>query len=313
MEWAGDRIGSTTVRGPYAAGVDDSPTTDVEWVVLTTGNRPDALDRALRSLADATDGTCRVVVVANGAPDVVVPAVPGARLVVTAENLGVPGGRDVGLRATSAVVVGFLDDDAALLSPVTAITQAFDDDPHLGAVSFRIVDEGGRSAGRHVPRPGGADADVAGPVTHFLGGACAIRREAYDQAGGYFTSLFYGHEEIELSWRLIDAGWSIRYLADVEVFHPRTEISRHDDGWRLTGRNRVWIARRTLPWPVAIVHVTVWLALGIVRAPGVRCRRSYLAGWCEGWRARWTDGSPRRPISWSTVWRLTRLGRPPVV
>lgn len=310
-----DRVGieSTFARRAYAAGMDDGSPTDIEWVVLTMGNRPQALDQAVRSIADATDGDCRVIVVANGAPDVAAPPVPGARLEVTDHNLGIPGGRDVGLRAGDATLVGFLDDDAVLLGDVAAIRNAFELDRRLGAVSLRIIDEDGHSTSRHVPRPGGGDPDVGGPVAHFLGGACAIRREAYEQVGGYFVGLFYGHEEIELGWRLIDAGWNIRYLADVQVFHPRTEIGRHDHGWRLTGRNRVWIARRTLPWPIAIVHVTVWLALGLVRAPGLRCRRSYVAGWIGGWRTHWADGSTRRPIAWRTVWRLTRLGRPPVV
>jgi GT2 family glycosyltransferase len=217
------------------------------------------------------------------------------------------------MRATDTAVVGFLDDDAVFRGDPGTIAAAFADDPRLGAVSFRLVDEAGRSAARHVPRPGGRGADAEGPVAQFLGGASAIRRDAYDQVGGYFTDLHYGHEEIELCWRLIDAGWSIRYLADVEVFHPRTEISRHDDGWRLTGRNRVWIARRTLPWPVALVHVGLWLVLGTLRAPTARCRRQYVAGWWSGWRTQWTDGSRRRPISWRTVWELTRLGRPPVI
>jgi len=127
--------------------------------------------------------------------------------------------------------------------------------------------------------------------------------------GGYFTELFYGHEEVELSWRLVDAGWEIWYLADVTVFHPRTDIGRHASGWRLTGRNRVWVARRTLPWPVALVHVGAWLVLGVARTPSRSTRRSYLDGWCSGWRGR----IARRPIGWRGVWRLTRLGRPPVI
>jgi GT2 family glycosyltransferase len=176
-------------------------------------------------------------------------------------------------------------------------------------VSLRLVDEDGATSRRHVPRAGNGDPGESGQVAYFLGGACAIRREAYDQVGGYFTELFYGHEEVELSWRLIDVGWTIRYLADVEVFHPRTEIGRHADGWRLTGRNRVWIARRTLPWPVAIVHVAAWLVLGAVRAPGGDCRRSYLRGWWSGWRGE----IDRRPIRWSTVVKLTKLGRPPII
>jgi GT2 family glycosyltransferase len=291
--------------------VHDSENISVGWVVLTMGDRPIEVVRAVESLV--ADDVVEVVVVANGVPDLDRFAIPGADVITAARNLGVPGGRDTGLRATSASVVGFLDDDAVLRHDGAEIARAFEAEPTLGAVSLRIVDESGRSNARHVPRPGGRDPDVAGQVAQFLGGACAIRRDAYDQVGGYFTDLFYGHEEIELCWRLIDAGWSIRYLPEVEVFHPRTEISRHDFGWRLTGRNRVWIARRTLPWPIAIVHVGLWLVLGLVRAPEAACRRSYLAGWWSGWQTTWTDGSRRQPISWRAVWRLTRLGRPPLI
>jgi len=276
------------------------------------GNRPRALECAVRSLASADEGDVDVLVVVNGAS--AQPAgLHGATSLVTGRNLGVPGGRDAGLRATDTAVVGFLDDDAVFRGDRSTVVGAFADDPTLGAVSFRLVDDEGRSAPRHVPRPGGRDADIEGPVAQFLGGACAIRRAAYDQVGGYFGDLHYGHEEIELCWRLIDAGWSIRYLADVEVFHPRTDISRHEDGWRLTGRNRVWIARRTLPWPIALTHVGLWLVLGLLRAPGIRCRCQYAAGWWSGWRTRWADASPRRPISWRGVWTLTRLGRPPII
>lgn len=226
-----------------------------------------------------------------------------------AENVGVPGGRDAGVTAARTDVIGFLDDDAELRGDPDRVVDAFAGDPRLGAVALRIVDESGATARRHVPRLGGRQPDRSGDVALFLGGASAIRRTAYEQVGGYFTDLFYGHEEVELCWRLVDAGWRIRYLADVEVFHPRTTIERHLEGWELTGRNRVLIARRTLPWPVAIVHVTVWLLLGARRAPSGESRRRYLAGWTSGWRA----AVDRAPISWRGVWRLTRLGRPPVV
>lgn len=230
-------------------------------------------------------------------------------MITSDENLGVPGGRDLGLRTTPADIVGFLDDDAELRPGASERVQAaFAEDSQLGAVALRLVDEEGVTARRHVPRAGASGGDESGEVALFLGGACAIRRAAYEQVGGYFTELFYAHEELELAWRLIDAGWRIRYLADVEVFHPRTEISRHEHGWELTGRNRVWIARRTLPWPVAVVHVLIWLVLGTLRAPG-ECRRAYIRGWRRGWRG----DLGRCPIRWRTVWRLTRLGRPPVI
>lgn len=247
------------------------------------------LTAALDSI-DQSGSISEIVVVANGGCHEL-DLTPQARVVHLDENVGVPGGRDVGFNATSSDLVGFLDDDAVLRAGAAApIEAAFDADPQLGAVSLRLVDEEGVTSRRHVPRAGESDPRRSGEVAYFLGGACAIRRQAYEEVGGYFTELFYGHEEIELSWRLIDAGWRIRYLADVEVFHPRTEISRHADGWALTGRNRVWIARRTLPWPITIGHVLFWLIVGAVRAPKGACRRSYVRGWRSGWTRRSNTG-----------------------
>lgn len=307
----GRGVPGTDLARLYAADVSGT-SLDLEWVVLTTGDRPRELGVAIDSLLDGLgDGVrARVLVVSNGAGSIELPPRSDVELVVAPENLGVPGGRDLGVAHTTAPVVGFLDDDA--VAPRGASRRLLDEfsvDRRLAVVSLRLVDDDGRTARRHVPRPRGVDPGRSGEVSLFLGGACAIRRSAYDEVGGYFTELFYGHEELELSWRLVDAGWSIRYLADVEVYHPRTEIDRHADGWRLTGRNRVWVARRTLPWAVAVVHTVSWLVLGVLRTPDCERRRSYAGGWIAGWRG----PIDRRPIAWSTVWRLTRLGRPPII
>jgi GT2 family glycosyltransferase len=277
-------------------------TPELSWIVLTMGNRPAALRSALESLPDDW-----LVVVNGGNEEAELPS--RGRALRLHENLGVPGGRDVGVASTSTAIVGFLDDDAEMRGDTEAIAAAFRADDRLGAVALRLVDEAGETSRRHVPRVGGRHPERSGEVALFLGGACAVRREAYDEVGGYFTDLFYGHEEVELCWRLVDAGWRIRYLADVEVFHPRTTIERHADGWELTGRNRVVIARRTLPWPVALVHMIVWLVVGSWRAPAGVSRRRYIRGWRRGWRY----PVDRAPISWRGVWTLTRLGRSPIV
>lgn len=284
----------------------------IDWVILSTGERARALTAAVRSICTAVDGPSdEVIVVSNGAGSLD-DSLSGtcARVVESEVNLGVPGGRDLGIASATTPIVGFLDDDAVLQCGAAAsIRAAFDADPRLGAVAMRVRDERGTATRRHIPLIGGAEPTGSVDVAYFVGCAHALRREAYDDVGGYFTDLFYGHEEIELCWRLLDAGWNIRYLADAPAFHPRTEISRHARGWELTGRNRVLIARRTLPWPVAISHVTTWLVLGAIRAPGRTAKSSYLRGWLAGWR----KPVDREPIGWRTVVRLCRLGRPPVV
>jgi GT2 family glycosyltransferase len=115
-------------------------------------------------------------------------------------------------------------------------------------------------------------------------------------------------EETDLAWRLIDAGWTIRYAPQHTVFHPRTEPSRHPRAaWR-TARNRTWLAYRLLPLPLAPVYLTNWLLITLARRSA--SVRDYLRGVRDGWRTR---SGPRRPLRWRTVWRLTRLGRPPIV
>jgi GT2 family glycosyltransferase len=273
----------------------------LDWVILTRGDRDPELDDAVRSL-----GTTSVTIVWNGLPG---RAIEGANAIESETNLGVPGGRHLGLASTTAPFIGFLDDDARLRpGAVEAAMRAFAA-PDVAVVCCRLTDDDGQTSRRHVPRLGSRGVGRAGSVATFLGGACIIRREAYEQAGGYWPELFYGHEELDLAWRLIDRGWRIEYVPESQVYHPRTEISRHQQGWSLTGRNRVAIARRNLPWPVAIVHTSTWLLIGIIRAPSAETRRGYVSGWRKGWRM----PVERQAIGWAAVVRLSRLGRPPVV
>ena len=283
-------------------------TAGLGWVILTQGTRPKELRAAIDSIR--TNGAAdEIVIVENGGTTA--DHGPDVRVVRSPTNLGIPGGRDLGVRSTSASIVGFLDDDAVLVSVDSGrrIVSAMEADPGLGVLSFRIVDESGSTQRRHVPRLGNRSADRSGPVATFLGGACAIRRDAYEQAGGYWPELFYAHEELDLAWRLYDSGYRAHYVADIVVEHPRAPISRHAEGWRLTGRNRVLVARRDLPWALVVPHTAIWIVIGIARAHGAPSRKAYVGGWVAGWRTT----VPRRPIRWRTVTRIARSGRPPIV
>ena len=79
----------------------------------------------------------------------------------------------------------------------------------------------------------------------------------------------------------------------------------------MTARNRVWIARRNLPFPLVMIYPAVWFLVGLARAVlSLSVPRGLLAGTWQGIRS---TPFERSPISWRTVWRLTRLGRPPIV
>lgn len=285
-------------------------------VVITMGDRPDELRALLRSVAEQEGDPVEVVVVGNGAP---VPDVPeGVRTVELPENLGIPGGRNAGIEAfgpsgRDVDILLFLDDDGLLARRDTAelCRRAFAEDPRLGIVSFRIADPvTGLTQRRHVPRLRASDPMRSSRVTTFLGGANAVRTQVLAEVGGLPDAFFYAHEETDLAWRAIDAGWTIEYRSDMVLHHPTTAPSRHAVYHRMVARNRVWLARRNLPAPLVPLYLGTWLLLTLLRRPSLPALRAWFGGFKEGWT---TPCGPRRPIAWRTVWRLTRLGRPPVI
>jgi GT2 family glycosyltransferase len=280
-------------------------------VILTMGNRPAELDRAVAS-AVALDGDgVEVVVVGNGAD---VPAVPpGVITLRLPENVGVAAGRNAGVAACAGDVVLFLDDDGWFPDPDLGehVAASFEADPGLAVLSFRVADpEGGPGARWHVPRLRAGDPERSSVVTTFAGGACAIRRSAYQEAGGLPEKFFYGHEETDLAWRLLGLGYRLEYDGAARMCHPAVPNARHATWYRLDGRNRVLLARRNLPWPLAWAYLLDWLALTVARERSAGALRAWFSGFAEGWRL---DPGGRHPMSLRTVWRLTRAGRPPVI
>lgn len=292
-------------------------------VVSTLGQRPAELQRTLRSALEQrdVDGQAlgvEVVVVGDGVPLPELPTAPaGSSSVVRGielpENLGIPGARNAGIAATTGDLVLILDDDGWLPDSdvLDRVRRQFADDDRLGIVSLRIVDpETGTTQRRHVPRVGDSDPLRSSEVTIFQGGACVLRRSMLEQTGPLPDRFVYGHEETDLAWRALDHGWRIRYDADAVMCHPATSPARHAIYYRLNARNRVWVARRNLPALLVPVYLGVWTAIMLVRLRRLGPLRIWARGFVEGWR---TDPGPRRPMSWRTVWRMTRLGRPPVI
>jgi GT2 family glycosyltransferase len=284
-------------------------------VILTMADRPAELDRAVASAVAVGEGTgpggIDVVVVGNGAD---VPPVPrGVTTIRLPENVGVAAGRNAGVGACSGDVVLFLDDDGWYPDPGLGehVASRFAADPALAVLSFRVVDpEGGPGARWHVPRLRAGDPGRSSPATTFAGGACAIRRSAYQEAGGLPGQFFYAHEETDLAWRLLGLGYRLEYDAGALMCHPAVPNARHPAWYRLDGRNRVLLARRNLPWVLAWAYLLDWLALTLVRERSASALSAWLSGFAEGWR---TDPAGRHPMSARTAWRMTRAGRPPVI
>jgi hypothetical protein len=279
-------------------------------VVLTMCDRPEALRSAIESVRSQDGTAAELVVVGNGC----IPALDRGHtaVIVSPENVGVASGRNLGWDAATGDVVFFLDDDARYgsTSVISEATAAFAADPRLAVISFRIVDESGRAISKHIPMLWKARSRRSARVTTFLGGACAIRRSVVDEVGGFPDEFFYALEETDLAWRLLDAGHHVKYVGNLEVVHPAVPLSHRSGAVQSTARNRVLLARRRLPVPLAVVYLMVrgLLSLGTVRS------WSDLRALFRGYRAGFVDpAGERAPMRWRTAWRMVRLGRPPII
>ncbi|MGC4175627.1 glycosyltransferase family 2 protein [Demequina sp.] len=280
-------------------------------VVLSQGTRPVELGAAVGSLLAQTGVALEVIVVGNGWEPSGLP--DGVRTVYLETNLGAPKGRNKGIERVRGRLVFFLDDDAVLPEPDTLarIEALFAADPTLGAIQTRIETPDGESLRRWVPRLRNKDPMVSSEVFSVLEGSVAVRKRVLRGTRNWPGRFFYAHEGIELAWRTWDYGYRVEYRADLRAVHPRVERSRHADHMWQDARNRVWLAKRNLPCPIAIAYILDWAVLTTIR--NVTHPRE-LCGWLRGaWAGITTDAGRRRPMAWKTVWAMTKRGRPPVL
>ena len=280
-------------------------------VLLTMGRRPDDLRRALDSLLAQRGVELDIVVVGNtweptGLPD-------GVRGVGSAENLGIPAGRNLGVPETTGELLFFLDDDASLASPdaLAAVARRFQEDPSLGLLQLRVAPrDGGASARDWVPRLRVGDRARSSDITVVWEGAVAIRRTVFEAVGGWPGDFRFVHEGVDLGWRVMDAGHRVAYAGDIVALHPSPTGTPHGYSFYYGARNRVWLARRHLPLPLAVLYVSGFVLRTLPRLRSAQNAREALRGYRDGLRG---PAGVRKPLKAGTLWRMTRAGRPPIM
>lgn len=168
-------------------------------------------------------------------------------------NKGVPARNDGALASEGRYMV-FVDDDA-FLNPVGAFDTyeaAFNEHPKVAIVTARHRD----LATGETPRASFPHTDKSLPkdkpfkTFRFQGNGFAMRRDAFDAIGLMSDEYFYGLEEIDYAFRVVDAGYEIWY-------EPRCWVVEHNDpGGRLPRRqvqemrltNKFIITYKFLPW-----------------------------------------------------------------
>ena len=281
-------------------------------IVLTQGRRPAELTAAVGSLLAQRGVELDVVVVGNGwAPE----GLPeGVKTVHLPEDLGIPGGRNSGVPAISGELLFFLDDDARLpaTDALARVEARFAAEPDVGLLQLRVAPSTPGVPPRDwVPRLRVGDPARSSDVTAVWEGAVAMPRAVFERIGGWPAEFRYAHAGIDLAGRVLDTGKRVLYAGDIAATHPVYATAPHAYSAYHGARNRMWLARRHLPLPVAAVYV---LMFALRTLPLLYRPRSKLRAAARGYR----DGlrgpcGPRRPLRVKTMWRMARAGRPPII
>lgn len=229
---------------------------------------PSCLDAVLRQ-----DPAPQVWVVDNASADgsaaLVRERYPQVRLLETGSNLGFAGGNNVALRQVATPYVALLNNDAVPAPGWLARLMAvLDARPDVAAVTGKVLLAGsGRvnSAGGDVDRLGhGRDRGFDAPddgrwsapaeVFYAPATACLYRTAAVRDVGLLDDDFFLYYEDVDLSWRLRLAGWSVRYEpgAVVDHHHSATAGSGSDVHVFHDARNRLLTLAKDAPARAAL-------------------------------------------------------------
>lgn len=227
-------------------------------VAVVSWNTRDLLDRCLRSLGPAgRAGAAEVWVVDNassdGSAEMVRHTHAWARLIASEYNLGYGGAVNLVAERTSSRWLALANADAAVApQALDRLVAAGEADPGAGILAPRLVLPDGST--QHLawafPTVGATVAQNLGPrllpqrlgdrlalrgawnpdrprrIPWAVGAFLLVRRTAWDEAGGFDPGQWMSAEDLDLGWRMRQAGWATRYEPDAIVHHAESAATR---------------------------------------------------------------------------------------
>ncbi|RYY90211.1 MAG: glycosyltransferase family 2 protein [Chitinophagaceae bacterium] len=291
--------------------------------IIITYNRPDDALELLQNIVQLDDASLLLeeVVLVNNASTSDYSAVAAfansetripIRYIMAPGNLGVAKGRNFAIGHSKAPILIMLDDDAVLQNNdcLRRLLEAFEipSERPRAIISFKVLYydtlEMQQNALPHKRYAAYKDKSFF-ETYYYAGGAHAIRRTVLDAVGNYPEDFFYGMEEYDLSYRVLEQGYSIAYTDKVVMLHKESPLGRKPkaDKVRMMWVNKSKVAWRYLPRPYFYSTAIMW-SLQFLKETGFN-----MGGFFLGWKqiASIPGNEERQPVSRKTLAYLYRL------
>jgi GT2 family glycosyltransferase len=247
--------------------------------LISTHNRRKVLLYTLEQLQSESTRSglaAEIIVIDNdsrdGTADCVAENFPQVRLIRLPANYGACA-KNAGLQLARGAFVIFLDDDShPTAGSAQRMLQHFAANPRLGAAVFDVI------------HPDGSRECSAYPNV-FIGCGTGFRQEALAQSGGLPEDFFMQAEEYDLSLRLLNLGWEIERLTDIQVMHLKTQSARQPARTtRLDTRNNLMLVTRYFPRRWMMRFAVDWMRRyrWIAASKGRHHQLAFLRGLAEG-------------------------------
>ena len=236
--------------------------TDLSVSIVNTNSR----ELLLACLETLRGTTAEIVVLDNasedGSADAVRERFPDVRVLVQEFRAGFGANHNTVMRATEGRYVYVLNEDTTADDwGFARIVEYLDAHPRVAALGPRLTYPDGRlqdsawrfptplvstlgllTVGKLGVKQSRGDAPHA--VDWVMGAALVLRRDALDEVGLFDDEFFLYSEEVDLQFRLRQAGWDVHYFPSATVVHHESQFSadiperRINEMWR--SRHRYW-------------------------------------------------------------------------
>lgn len=229
-------------------------------IIIVNYNVKHFLEQCLLSVEKAIQGiTAEVFVVDNvsvdGSVEMVRAKFPWVQLIANTENVGFSKGNNQAIRVAKGEYVLLLNPDTLVEEDTfTKCIEWMDAHPEGGGLGVKMVDGKGvflPESKRGIPYPLTSFFKISGiyrlfpkskKINHYylghlsneanheveiLSGAYMLmRKQVLDEVGLLDEDFFMYGEDIDLSWRIIKAGYKNYYLADTRIIHYKGESTK---------------------------------------------------------------------------------------
>lgn len=275
-------------------------------LVITTKNRKEDLRRAISSAVIQTE-PMEIVVLDDGSSDdtaeMVAEEFPQVRLFRSEQSIGLVAQRNRGADLASGDIIFSIDDDAEFSTPhVVAQTVKQFSHPSIGAVAIPYI-EPKKSDICYQRAP---DARGVWVTESFRGTAYAVKREIFNQLGGFRADIVHQGEELDFCIRLLARRSLVRLGTGDPIMHYeaiRRDWGRMDYYGR---RNDVLFAWRNVPLPYLLAHLAGTTVNGVKLAFSCNRHAQMLLGLSSAYRDIVLNRAKSCPVSKQT-YRLHRI------